>query len=349
MAQVLSLKNLALLIISVVSIGSLISGIVNFQSYATEKAGSEAMPMDAKVIPSDITLEKATFGGGCFWCTEAVYQELQGVYKVVSGYSGGKTKDPTYKEICTGTTGHAEVVQIEFDPQQVSFEQLLEVFWKTHDPTTLNRQGADVGTQYRSVVFYHNTNQQQVAEELKKKLDASGAFAKSIVTEISPIQEFYPAEDYHQDYFALNSSQPYCQAVIAPKVSKFREVFGTKLKSAEKKVKADGGEKGVSVDWSKIDWKSKLTPEQYRITRQEGTERAFENEYWDNKKTGVYHCVCCDLPLFDSSTKYKSGSGWPSFYQPIDSSRVINKEDRSLWAVRTENRCARCDAHLMHT
>lgn len=175
-------------------------------------------------------LEVATFGNGCFWCTEAVFQQLEGVVKVESGYSGGQVKNPTYKQVCTGTTGHAEVIQITYDPEKISFEELLEVFWKTHDPTTLNRQGADVGTQYRSAVFYHTDEQRRLAEEYKKKLDASGAFPRPIVTEITRFTEFYKAEDYHQNYYKENGEQPYCQIVIRPKLEKFEQVFAKKLK-----------------------------------------------------------------------------------------------------------------------
>jgi len=173
----------------------------------------------------------ATFGNGCFWCTEAIFQQLKGVTKVVSGYAGGSVKNPTYKEVCTGQTGHAEVIQITYDPTVISFPELLEVFWQTHDPTTLNRQGADVGTQYRSVVFYHTDEQKQIAESYKEKLDKSGAFNNPIVTEVSPFNEYYPAEDYHQNYFNLNGSAPYCSYVIQPKLDKFKKVFKDKLKN----------------------------------------------------------------------------------------------------------------------
>lgn len=172
----------------------------------------------------------ATFGNGCFWCTEAIFQQLKGVTKVVSGYAGGKVKNPTYKEVCTGLTGHAEVIQLTYNPRVISYPELLEVFWQTHDPTTLNRQGADVGTQYRSVIFYHNEEQKRLAEEYKAKLDQSGAFDNPIVTEISPLAGYYPAEDYHQNYFKLNGNAPYCSYVIQPKVEKFQKVFKTKLK-----------------------------------------------------------------------------------------------------------------------
>jgi peptide-methionine (S)-S-oxide reductase len=170
-------------------------------------------------------LSKATLAGGCFWCTEAVYAQIKGVKSVTSGYLGGEVPNPTYKDVCTGLTGHAEAVEIEYDPLQVPFEKLLEVFFATHDPTTKNRQGADVGTQYRSGVFYHDDEQKRIAEEVIKRLDDSGAFPAKIVTEVTKATTFYPAEDYHQDYFTNNPRQPYCQAVVAPKVEKVRKVF----------------------------------------------------------------------------------------------------------------------------
>ena len=175
-------------------------------------------------------MKKATFGSGCFWCTEAVFQDLAGVESVVSGYAGGHIKNPAYREVCEGRTGHAEVVQITYDPEVISFETLLEVFWKTHDPTTLNRQGNDVGTQYRSVIYYHDDEQKALAQQYKDKLNGSGAFGSPIVTEISPMDTFYAAEAYHQNYFKNNPGQGYCSFVIRPKVDKFKQVFGEKLK-----------------------------------------------------------------------------------------------------------------------
>ena len=175
-------------------------------------------------------METATFGAGCFWCVEAVFQNLKGVESVISGYSGGHIKNPAYREVCNGNTGHAEVAQITYDPKVTSFAELLEVFWQTHDPTTLNRQGNDVGTQYRSAIFYHNDEQKEIAEKYKQELEASGAFDAPIVTEISPLTNFYPAEDYHQNYFNQNPSQPYCSMVVRPKVDKFKKVFKDKLK-----------------------------------------------------------------------------------------------------------------------
>ncbi|HAF30404.1 MAG TPA: peptide-methionine (S)-S-oxide reductase [Bacteroidales bacterium] len=175
-------------------------------------------------------MEVATFGTGCFWCTEAIFQQLKGVESAVSGYSGGTVKNPTYKEVCTGNTGHAEVIQITYDAQIISFKDLLEVFWQTHDPTTLNRQGADVGTQYRSVIFYHSEPQKEMALDYKKKLNEANVYDNPIVTEITEFKEFYKAEDYHQEYYNNNKSQPYCNFVITPKVDKFKKVFKDKLK-----------------------------------------------------------------------------------------------------------------------
>ncbi|MCF8228092.1 MAG: peptide-methionine (S)-S-oxide reductase MsrA [Bacteroidales bacterium] len=175
-------------------------------------------------------LDTAVFGSGCFWCTEAIFEEVKGVKKAESGYAGGEVSNPTYREVCSGATGHAEVVRVLYDPEEVGFEELLEIFWKTHNPTTLNRQGADVGTQYRSVIFYTSENQKQIAERIKKELDESGAWDNPIVTEIVPLDKFYPAEEHHQDYFEKNPYEGYCQFVIGPKMKKFRKVFQEQLK-----------------------------------------------------------------------------------------------------------------------
>jgi peptide-methionine (S)-S-oxide reductase len=194
----------------------------NSQHHTTNKTESD------RAMTSN--LEKATFGCGCFWCTEAVFQRVDGVVSVESGYAGGNVPNPTYEQVCTGTTGYAEVTQITFDPAKVTFDELLEVFWKTHDPTTLNRQGNDMGTQYRSVIFYHNDKQKELAEKYKRELDASGAWKSPIVTEISPYTTFYKAEDYHQNYYNDNKYKPYCMFVIGPKLDKFEKVFKGRLK-----------------------------------------------------------------------------------------------------------------------
>jgi peptide-methionine (S)-S-oxide reductase len=188
--------------------------------------------MNETTIPAGVVTDTATFATGCFWCTEAIFQELKGVLKATSGYSGGAVANPSYEEVCAGTTGHAECLQIIYDPKVISYDELLEVFWESHDPTSLNRQGNDVGTQYRSAIFYHNPEQKQKAEHYKSELDKSGAYNKPIVTEISPFKAFYPAENYHQNYYNLHGSQPYCSFVIRPKVEKFEKVFKNKLKTA---------------------------------------------------------------------------------------------------------------------
>jgi peptide-methionine (S)-S-oxide reductase len=180
-----------------------------------------------------VKTDTTTFGTGCFWCTEAVFQELKGVTKVTSGYSGGQVPHPTYEEVCSGTTGHAECLQIVYDPAVISFDELLEVFWESHDPTTLNRQGNDVGTQYRSAIFYHNEEQKEKAEHYKAELIRNKAYDKPIVTEITPFKVFYPAENYHQDYYNLHGTQPYCRLVIRPKLEKFEKVFKDKLKKTQ--------------------------------------------------------------------------------------------------------------------
>ena len=205
-----------------------IMALFTLNSCGMEKPQSAEKANEFKI--AGVKMDTATFGAGCFWCTEAVFKILKGVYKVTSGYSGGHKENPTYEEVCTGTTGHAEVTQIEFNPEEIKFDELLEVFWRTHDPTTLNRQGADVGTQYRSVIFYHNESQKKIAEYYKEKLGQEKIWDDPVVTEITEFTKFYPAEDYHQDYYANNPNQGYCAFVITPKVEKFKKLFASKLK-----------------------------------------------------------------------------------------------------------------------
>jgi peptide-methionine (S)-S-oxide reductase len=196
-------------------------------------SGGEASVKEKNWEEQNMKTDTAIFGTGCFWCSEAAFSEMRGVISAISGYAGGNKVNPTYEEVCTGTTGHAEVVQVIYDPDSISFQELLEVFWKIHDPTTLNRQGPDIGTQYRSVIFYYNDEQKRLAIEYKAKLDRSGAFDKPVVTEIAAFTNFYRAEDYHQGYFKKNPYAGYCQIVIRPKMDKFRKVFGDKLKKGK--------------------------------------------------------------------------------------------------------------------
>jgi peptide-methionine (S)-S-oxide reductase len=214
-----------------IAVTSLMLFITTFTSCAQNENQNKIMSSETNIsLPAGVQTDTATFGNGCFWCTEAIFQNLDGVLKVTSGYSGGTVDNPTYKEVCEGTTGHAEVIQIVYDPSKITFDELLQAFWQSHDPTTLNRQGNDVGPQYRSVIFYHDAEQKEKAEKYKQELDKSKAYDNPIVTEISPFSKFYVAENYHQDYYNNNGSQPYCYYVIRPKLEKFNKVFKDKLK-----------------------------------------------------------------------------------------------------------------------
>jgi len=216
--------------IALLSVLGLTVSIGMAQSQSSNKKKSRVMTTN-ELSATPAGMAKATFGTGCFWCTEAMFETLDGVQSAVSGYEGGPKPNPTYKEVCTGTTGHAECVEVNYDPTKITYTELLQAFFRSHDPTSLNRQGADVGTQYRSVIFYHDDQQKQFAQTVKDELNKSGAYDKSIVTEISPASMFYEAEDYHQNYFAQNPDQGYCAFVIAPKLDNFRKVFKEKLKT----------------------------------------------------------------------------------------------------------------------
>jgi peptide methionine sulfoxide reductase msrA/msrB len=307
---------------------------------------SNAMEEQAKGRPApenQSNLQTATFAGGCFWCTQADFEKVPGVVKVVAGYTGGHQENPTYQEVSAGGTGHVEAVQVTYDPAKVSYKQLLDYFWRHVDPTDPNGQFVDRGSQYRSVIFYHDKEQKREAEESKQELEKSGPFTKPIVTQILPFTKFYPAEEYHQDYYKKN-----------PVRYKFyrwnsgRDQFLTRVWGKEK-------EKVVShVDNSKYTKPSdevlqgKLTPLQYKVTQRGGTEPAFHNEYWNNKKEGIYVDIVSGEPLFSSLDKYDSGTGWPSFTKPLEPANIVEREDRSFFAVRTEVLSKHGDSHLGH-
>lgn len=298
---------------------------------ATASADQQKQTKGMTTVSSQHTaagLDTATLGGGCFWCVEAVYQDLQGVSSVVSGYSGGVEKNPTYKQVSAGLTGHAEVIQVLFDPAEISYADLLEVFFSVHDPTTLNRQGNDKGPQYRSVIYYHNEEQKAIAERIKREV-ATNLWDDPIVTEISAFTGFYQAEGYHQNYFRDNPSQPYCAYVINPKVQKFRKQFVGKLKGA---------------DTQKPEL-NKLTPEEEYVILRKGTERPFTGEYYKHKDKGTYVCKQCNAPLYRSDDKFDSGCGWPSFDDEIPG--AVRRE-RDADGLRTEILCTRCGGHLGH-
>ncbi len=303
---------------------------------------NESKPKPVAVINKE-NLKEATFGAGCFWCTEAVFEELKGVSEVVSGFAGGKIKNPTYREVCTGTTGHAEVARIVYDPAIVSFETLLEVFWTTHNPTTLNRQGADIGEWYRSVIFYHDDEQKAIAEKSKKEV-ATQLWGDVIVTEISPLTNYSEAEDYHQNYYELNPNYGYCVAVINPKLDKLRKKFANKLKGSEDNETTDA--KGALPTVLKEGEYNRLTSSEKYVIEKQGTERSFTGKFFDHKEDGTYICRRCNLPLFKSDDKFKSGTGWPSFddvYKKGNVKEIPDKDGR-----RVEIVCGNCDGHLGH-
>jgi peptide methionine sulfoxide reductase msrA/msrB len=287
-------------------------------------------------------LQRATFAGGCFWCVEADFEKVPGVREVISGYAGGEEIDPTYREVASGQTGHAEAVDILYDPSEVSYEDLLDVFWKHVNPTDSDGQFVDRGSQYRSTIFYRDEAQQRAAEMSKEALEESGMFDESIVTEIVELTDFYKAEDYHQDYY---KKEPMRYKTY--RNGSGRDQFLEKVWGKELKVSTVGGE-GKYRKPDDATLKKTLTPLQYEVTRKEGTERPFDNEYWDNKEEGIYVDIVSGEPLFSSRDKYKSGTGWPSFTKPLEPANIVEKEDRSLFSSRTEIRSKHGESHLGH-
>lgn len=305
---------------------------------------SKAMPQQEKSTMNldESTLRKATFAGGCFWCTEADFEKLPGVVKVVSGYAGGTKENPTYKEVSSGKTGYVEAVQVYYDPLQLSYKEVLDYFWRHIDPTDGGGQFVDRGPQYRSVIFYHDDEQKQLAEQSKEELAKSGKFDKPIATEIVEFTTFYKAEDYHQDYYKKSPVR-----YKAYRSGSGRDQFLKKAWGEEE----SAGNSPKTGDYSKPDdetLRSMLTPLQYEVTQNEGTEPAFKNEYWDNKREGIYVDVVSGEPLFSSKDKFKSGTGWPSFIRPLEPDNIVEKEDRKFFIKRTEVRSKHADSHLGH-
>lgn len=266
----------------------------------------------------------ATFAGGCFWCMLAPFEAIKGVIKVVAGYTGGWKENPTYEDVCSKSTGHYEAVQVTYDGTDVTYEQLLDVYWQQIDPTDPGGQFYDRGESYQTAIFYHDEEQRKIAEWSKKKLAASGRFKKEIATKILPASTFYPAEDYHQDYHKKNPIQ----------YSAYR--------------KGSGRDDFIRKHWKKDNVGTKLTKMQYHVTQENGTEPPFQNEYWDNKKEGIYVDIVSGEPLFSSLDKFDSGCGWPSFTKPLKPTEVIEKTDLSHGMVRTEVRGKESDSHLGH-
>ena len=298
-------------------------------------------------------LAKATFAGGCFWCMEPPFEKLKGVVSVTSGYTGGKETGPSYREVSSGRTGHVEAVQVQYDPAVVSYEYLLKVFWRQIDPTDDGGQFADRGKQYRTAIFAHDRKQREQADASKRKLEKSGIFKAPIVTEIRWAEPFYAAEAYHQDYYKKNPAHYKRYRAGSGREGFLKAVWDKRPLEAPEKPKAV--EKKTMSDKSKeydkpleAELRKELTPLQYAVTQEEGTEPPFRNEFWDNKKEGIYVDVVSGEPLFSSTDKYKSGTGWPSFTKPIEKDNIAEKADRKLMATRTEVRSKHGDSHLGH-
>ena len=287
--------------------------------------------------------ETATFAGGCFWCMESPFEKLNGVQEVISGYTGGHKENPAYKEVSSGSTGHLEAIQIIYDPSQISYSQLLDVFWRQVDPTDPGGQFVDRGQQYTTAIFYHSDKQKEEAEASKASLQESGRYTASVVTPIRKASQFYQAEDYHQDYYKKNP--------IRYKFYRFNSGRDRYLKGIWEGKMETSNDKQASQRYKRPndeELKNKLTPLQYKVTQQNGTERAFDNEYWDNKKEGIYVDIVSGEPLFSSTDKYASGTGWPSFNKPLEPDHVVEKDDSSLFMKRTEVRSTYGDSHLGH-
>lgn len=285
----------------------------------------------------------ATFAGGCFWCTEADFEKVEGVIEVISGYTGGQKDNPTYEEVSAGGTGHVEAIQVVYDPDKISYKELLQVFWRHVNPTDEGGQFVDRGSQYRTVIFYHDEEQKRLAEASKQELEKSGLLSQPVVTEIVEFSKFYRAEDYHQDYYKTHSlSYKYYRW------NSGRDQFLKKVWSNKKEaVVSSGGNSKYSKPAYGV-LREKLTPLQYKVTQREGTEPPFENEYWANKREGIYVDIASGEPLFSSLDKYDSGTGWPSFTKPLEPENIVEKEDRSFFTFRTEVRSRHGDSHLGH-
>ncbi len=294
---------------------------------------------EASFMKDDIDkkISVATFAGGCFWCMEPPFEMLEGVEKVIVGYTGGDTENPSYEEISSGNTGHYEAIQVTYDPDSISYDKLLDVFWRQIDPTDAGGQFADRGSQYRTAILYHDQNQKELAKKSKLDLENSGKFDKPIVTQILPYKVFYAAEDYHQDYYKQNAeSYKYYkrgsgrEAFLEETWQKKQETYDNFQKPSDEELRA------------------RLTPLQYEVTQRKGTEPPFDNEYWDNKAEGIYVDIVSGEPLFSSIDKFESGTGWPSFTKPLEPASIIEIADNSYGMYRVEVRSKFADSHLGH-
>ena len=333
---------------TIISILVLAAAFIGYQ-----QAQSMDEKMDKPMTEITGNTRTAVFAGGCFWCTEADFEKVNGVIDAISGYTGGHVKDPTYQQVSAGGTGHLESVEVIYDPQKVTYAQLLDYFWHHVDPTDPGGQFVDRGSQYRSAIFYADETQHRLAEASKKALAANGPFDKPIVTEILPLGTFYKAEDYHQDYYKKNPIR-YQWYRSGSGRDQFLEMAWAGESKAMSKKTADPPmmkEEPQTMSYTKptdAELKKDLTPMQYKVTQKAGTEPPFDNAYWNNHEAGIYVDVVTGEPLFSSTDKFDSGTGWPSFTRPLAPDNVVEKKDRSFFMVRTEVRSKHGDSHLGH-
>ncbi|MBH0006536.1 peptide-methionine (R)-S-oxide reductase MsrB [Psychrobacter sp. SWN149] len=341
------------------------AGCASTESNTTVKNAMAPNPY----APTTPGLAVATVAGGCFWCVEAGYEKIPGVVEVVSGYTGGNTENPTYKEVSAGGTGHTEAAQVYYDPTKITYNGIVQALWRIADPTDDKGQYVDRGTQYRPAIFYNNAQEKQIAEAAKQSLQDSSVYKKPVVIEIVPASAFYPAEEYHQDYYKKNPLRYKAYTFNSGRYQFIESVYGKdyELDFSQFKPTADSAQKTVAskmpiasakagtgfnpntfVKPSQDELKKSLSDIQYKVTQKEGTERAFDNEYWDNKAPGLYVDVVSGEPLYSSRDQYKSGTGWPSFTRPLNANLVVEKPDRGIFGTRTEIRSVYADSHVGH-
>jgi peptide methionine sulfoxide reductase msrA/msrB len=301
---------------------------------------------------NDTRYEKAVFAGGCFWCLEADMEKLKGVQDVVSGYAGGKAAEAAYEQVSTGRTGHLESVEVTYDPAEIGYADLVRYFFTHVDPMDDGGQFVDRGSQYRTAIFYADSKQKQVAEQIKEQIEQSGVLQGAVATKLLPLQGFYPAEDYHQDYYKENSVRYQCYRAGSGRDKVLGEIWTQSamnksfLGAVDQKGRDEKKDAGAKLGEGEL--KTRLTPLQYSVTQEDATERAFDNEYWDEKREGIYVDVVSGQPLFSSTDKFDSGTGWPSFTKPIEPDSVTTREDKSLSRTRVEVRSSQADSHLGH-
>ena len=327
---------------------------------------------DNPYAPTDANLAVATVAGGCFWCVEAGYEKIPGVVEVVSGYTGGQSQNPTYKMVSAGNTGHTEAAQVYYDPTKITYNGIVQTLWRIADPTDDQGQFVDRGTQYRPGIYYNNDQEKQIAESAKQSLQDSGVYENPVVIEVLAASEFYPAEEYHQDYYKKNPLRYKAYTFNSGRYQFIESVYGEDYEldfsqfepkptttGASQQAPSETGEASTTESASGFDpdtfvkpeqaaLKSSLSDIQYKVTQEDGTERAFDNEYWDNKAPGLYVDVISGEPLYSSRDQYKSGTGWPSFTRPLDTSLVVEKADPGIFGTRTEIRSRYADSHVGH-